>query len=516
MSIAVIYSRAQDGIHAPLVTVEVHLSRGLPSFSIVGLPETTVKESKERVRSALLNNRFEFPLSRITTNLAPADLPKEGGRFDLPIALGILVASGQISDRAIGDYEFIGELSLTGELRAINGALPVAMALKQTARHLILPEQNAAEAALVEQAVCLPARHLLDVCQHLNRAAPLAPYQNPGAQGEHDYDVDLMDIYGHEQAKRALEIAAAGAHNLLMIGPPGSGKTMLAERLPTIMPPMTEAQALENAAIASISRHGFSARHWRRRILRAPHHSASAVALVGGGSHPKPGEISLAHHGILFLDEFPEFDRNVLEVLREPLESGRIVISRAARQVEYPARFQLLAAMNPCPCGYLGDPDGRCRCTEEQVHRYQAKLSGPLLDRIDMIINVNSLPAAIIDQRHDPAAEASARVQARVIKAFDTQLQRHDKPNAGLNGRELDRFCALDEQNKSLLRRATNKLGLTGRGIHRIVRVARTIADLAGQARIQVPHLSEAINYRRAIHAPGRRSAPGARHRPPA
>lgn len=314
-----------------------------------------------------------------------------------------------------------------------------------------------------------------------------------------------MDIYGHEQAKRALEIAAAGAHNLLMIGPPGSGKTMLAERLPTIMPPMTEAQALENAAIASISRHGFSAKRWRRRILRAPHHSASAVALVGGGSQPRPGEISLAHHGILFLDEFPEFDRNVLEVLREPLESGRIVISRAARQVEYPARFQLLAAMNPCPCGYLGDPDGRCRCTEEQVHRYQGKLSGPLLDRIDMIINVNSLPAAIIDQRHDPAAEDSARVRARVIRAFDTQLQRHDKPNAGLNGRELDRFCALNEQNKSLLRRATNKLGLTGRGIHRIVRVARTIADLAGQAEIQVPHLSEAINYRRAIHASGRR-----------
>ncbi len=501
MSIAVIYSRAQDGIHAPLVTVEVHLSRGLPSFSIVGLPETTVKESKERVRSALINNQFEFPLSRITTNLAPADLPKEGGRFDLPIALGILLASGQLPDTAIGDYEFIGELSLTGELRAINGALPVAMALKRTARRLVLPQQNAAEAALVEQAVCLPAKHLLEVCAHINNSAKLAPYQNPTAREDNDYEVDLIDIYGHEQAKRALEIAAAGAHNLLMIGPPGSGKTMLAERLPTIMPPMTEEQALENAAIASISRQGFRVRHWRRRILRAPHHSASAVALVGGGSHPKPGEISLAHHGILFLDEFPEFDRNVLEVLREPLESGRIVISRAAKQVEYPARFQLLAAMNPCPCGYLGDSDGRCRCTEEQVNRYQAKLSGPLLDRIDMVINVNSLPAAIIEKKHDPAAEASACIRARVVKAFNTQLRRHNKANAGLNGRELDRFCELDDKNKSLLHRATHKLGLTGRGIHRIVKVARTIADLAENERIQVPHLSEAINYRRRIHA---------------
>ena len=496
MSVAIIYSRAQDGINAPLVTVEVHLSRGLPSFSIVGLPETTVKESKERVRSAILNNQFEFPLSRITINLAPADLPKEGGRFDLPIALGILIASGQIPSNGIDDYEVIGELSLTGELRPVTGVLPVSMAMKQSKRSLILPKANANEAALVEESVCKPAAHLLDVCAHISGSENIESYKSKASSANIQYKNDLNDIYGHEHAKRALEIAAAGGHNLLMIGPPGSGKTMLAERMPTIMPPMTEAQALESAAIASISRHGFSSDYWKRRVIRSPHHSASAVALVGGGSHPKPGEISLAHNGILFLDELPEFDRKVLEVLREPLESGRIVISRAANQVQYPANFQLIAAMNPCPCGYLGDKSGRCRCTEEQVNRYQYKISGPLMDRIDMVIEVHSIPNAIINQTKDENAESSTTIRQRVVDAFNRQLQRSGTINSELKTNDIEKHCILSETDKTLLQTATTKLGLSGRAIHRVMKVARTIADLANSEKILTQHLSEAISYR--------------------
>ena len=499
MSVAIIYSRAQEGINAPLVTVEVHLSRGLPSFSIVGLPETTVKESKERVRSAILNNQFEFPLSRITINLAPADLPKEGGRFDLPIALGILIASGQLPDNAIKEYEVIGELSLTGELRPITGVLPVAMAMKQSQRSLLLPKANADEAALVENTVCKPADHLLEVCAHLSGLEEIETHKQKPESLRINYQHDLNDIYGHEHAKRALEIAAAGGHNLLMVGPPGSGKTMLAERMPTIMPPMTEEQAMESAAIASISRHGFSSNNWKHRIFRSPHHSASAVALVGGGSHPKPGEISLAHHGILFLDELPEFDRKVLEVLREPLESGRIVISRAANQVEYPAKFQLIAAMNPCPCGYLGDINGRCRCTEEQVLRYQNKISGPLIDRIDMVIEVNSISNAIINQTKDENAESSERIRARVINAYNKQIQRSGMINAGLTSKDIERHCLLSEADKHLLQTATTKLGLSGRAIHRVMKVARTIADLANSDIITTQYLSEAISYRQKI-----------------
>ena len=500
MPVATIYSRAQDGIHAPQVTVEVHLSRGLPSFSIVGLPETTVKESKERVRSAILNNQFEFPLSRITINLAPADLPKEGGRFDLPIALGILLASGQLPDRDIEQYEIIGELSLTGELRPVSGVLPVSIATSSTKRKLILPRANADEAALVDTAMCKPATHLLDVCAHLSATNVIDDFQpNEATVPDDDYGLDINDIVGHEHAKRALEIAAAGGHNLLMAGHPGSGKTMLAERILTILPPLTLEQALESAAIASISHHGFDQQRWRKRILRAPHHSASAVALVGGGSNPRPGEISLAHHGVLFLDELPEFDRKVLEVLREPMESGRIVISRAARQVQFPARFQLLAAMNPCPCGYLGDNSGRCRCTEEQVQRYQNKISGPLLDRIDMIIEVNGTTEMMLDKDQYKQGEPSHVIRQRVVSAFHRQQQRAQKPNADLTSKELEHYCPLDDAQRELLLMATRKLGLSGRAVHRILKVARTIADLADSRKIALNHLSEAISYRQKI-----------------
>lgn len=498
MGLARVYSRAQHGIQAPEVIVEVHLSRGLPGFTIVGLPETTVKESKERVRSAILNNQFEFPLSRITVNLAPADLPKEGGRFDLPIAIGILFASGQLQSADVDHYEFIGELSLTGELRKIAGALPVSIAAASSGRKLILPEANATEAALVEKTSCLPASHLLDVSAHFSSTEQLVACENKATLHTQDqYENDMQDVIGHEHAKRALEIAAAGGHNLLMIGHPGSGKTMLAERLLTIMPPLQIQQALESAAIASISHHGFDIHDWRKRVIRSPHHSASAVALVGGGSLPRPGEISLAHNGILFLDELPEFDRKVLEVLREPLESGRIVISRAARQVEFPARFQLIAAMNPCPCGYLGETNGRCRCTEDQVNRYQNRISGPLMDRIDMVIEVNSLGEKIISHGPDSSVDSSEVVRQRVIDAFNLQIRRLGKTNATLSKKEIDCYCRLNEEQRRLLQMATKQLGLSGRAIHRILKVARTVADLSGADNILLQHLSEAINYRR-------------------
>ena len=496
MSLATVYTRAAVGIDAPEVTVEVHLANGLPGLSIVGLPEAAVKESKDRVRAALLNARFEFPARRITISLAPADLPKEGGRFDLPIALGILAASGQIPGEQLSRYEFIGELALSGQLRPIRGVLPVALQARDAGRALVVPQENADEAALVSDARILPATHLLEVIAHLHGEA-LLPAHRLGSSPQHtEPQPDLAEVYGQPHARRALEIAAAGNHSLLLYGPPGTGKTMLASRLPGIQPVMDEAQAVQSAAIASISEQGFRFEQWGQRPFRTPHHTASAVALVGGGSHPRPGEISLAHNGVLFLDELPEFDRKVLEVLREPLESGHITISRAARQAQFPARFQLVAAMNPCPCGYLGHPSGRCRCTSEQVARYRARISGPLLDRIDLHIEVPPLPRGILTDGAQQA-ESSATVRARVERCRERQLKRSGKANAQLDNREIKRDCTLGKEDALLLEQATERLGLSARAHHRILKVARTIADLAGSARIEQPHLGEAISYRK-------------------
>ncbi|HLF95744.1 MAG TPA: YifB family Mg chelatase-like AAA ATPase, partial [Methylococcaceae bacterium] len=438
MSLAIVYSRGQQGIAAPLVTVEAHLSNGLPSLSIVGLPETAVKESKDRVRGALLNCHFDFPAQRITLNLAPADLPKEGGRFDLAIAVGILAASGQVKGEALGGYEFLGELSLTGELRPARGALPVALAARDAGRTLIVPEANAGEAALVQDAKVLAATHLLEVCAHLNglRNLESAVSDHPTARAVHHVGPDLADVRGQLHAKRALEVAAAGGHNLLMLGPPGTGKSMLAVRLPGLLPLLDETTALENAAVVSVSDQTLDAARWRIPPYRSPHHTASAPALVGGGGNPKPGEISLAHGGVLFLDELPEFDRKVLEVLREPLETGRVTVSRAAQRAEFPARFQLVAAMNPCPCGYLGDPSGRCRCTADQVQRYRARISGPLLDRIDLHIEVPRQPHSALSEL--PArGESSIAARERVKAARTLAATRQNKANACLTPPEI-------------------------------------------------------------------------------
>jgi magnesium chelatase family protein len=497
MSLAVVYTRGRQGIDAPLVTVEVHISNGLPSLSIVGLPETAVKESKDRVRGALLNCRFEFPLNRITVNMAPADIPKEGGRFDLAIALGILAASGQIRAEPLRDLECVGELSLGGELRPVAGVLPVALQAKAAGRALVVPKGNAAEAALAEDARILPAAHLLEVCAHLNGQARIEfePAVPPAPDGEDT--PDFADVHGHYHAKRALEVAAAGGHNLLMVGPPGTGKSMLAARLPGILPPLTDGQALESAAIASVSEQPFDPRTWRRPPFRAPHHTASAPALVGGGGNPKPGEISLAHNGVLFLDELPEFDRKVLEVLREPLETGAITISRAARQVDFPARFQFIAAMNPCPCGYLGDANGRCRCTQDQVLRYRARISGPLLDRIDMHLEVPRVSHEMLRHGTPGGEERSAVIRARVAAARNRALGRTGRPNAWMAPQQVKRHCPLSDDGHRLLEQAIEKLGLSHRAYHRILKLARTIADLAGAEDIAIPHLSEAIGFRK-------------------
>lgn len=499
MSLAVLYSRALSGVQAPLVTVETHIANGLPSFTIVGLPDTEVKESKDRVRSALQNAQFKIPPQRITVNLAPADLPKESGRFDLPIALGILAATGQIPSDRLDQYEWAGELALTGELRPIHGALAMTYNASQSGRSFVLPQQNAAEAALVKNATIYAAQSLLQICAHLSGQKLLPIYQNPAGNSTclHTGSYpDLDEVKGQAHAKRALEIAAAGGHSLLMIGPPGTGKSMLAARFPGILPPMTEAEALESAAIQSLAFGSFDISNWKKRPFRAPHHTASGIALVGGGSHPRPGEISLAMHGILFLDELAEFDRKVLEVLREPLESGKITISRAARQAEFPARFQLITAMNPCPCGYLGHPSGKCHCTPDQTARYRSRISGPLLDRIDMQIEVPAVPQQEL-MKQQTTGEKSETIRQRVEKAHQIQHNRQEKTNSRLGVKEIDQFCALDSVSENLLTQAISRLNLSARAYHRILKVARTIADLSGIKKINNQHIAEAIQYRK-------------------
>lgn len=497
MSLAVVFSRAREGVNAPLVTVEVHISNGLPGLSMVGLPEAAVKESKDRVRSALINSNFQFPAQRITVNLAPADLPKEGGRFDLPIAMGILAATGQVSRTALRGLELVGELSLSGELRPVLGVLPVAVQAKRCGRALVVPKNNAAEACLVTALQVYAADHLLEVVAHLNGANALPACCGMYAASDAPrHPVDFSEVMGQYHAKRALEIAAAGAHNLLMIGPPGTGKSMLAMRIPTVLPPLSDTEALESAAVWSVSDQGFDPTTWRLPKYRAPHHSASAAALVGGGGNPKPGEISLAHCGVLFLDEVAEFDRKVLEVLREPLETGRVTISRVARRVEYPARFQLVAAMNPCPCGYLGDNTGRCKCTPDQIQRYRNRLSGPLLDRIDMHIEVPRMPYQTM-RVGDGSEEPSATIGTRVGLARDRMVHRQGVPNAAATAAQVQRFYRLEGEAQTLLDRALQRLGISHRAYHKVLKVARSIADLAGAETIAAVHVGEALGYRR-------------------
>lgn len=518
MSLARVFTRAQLGVEAPSVIVEVHLSGGLPSLTLVGMAETSVKESKDRVRSALLTSGFDFPAKRITINMAPADLSKEGGRFDLAIALGILAASGQLSSDSLANHEFLGELALNGELQPVAGALPSALWCGRGDRDLIVPVTNGAEVALTSQCQSRTARHLVDVVDFLKGTSVLPlvtmeeasqtffgsgsdqgsghqPIEKGSEAGLRVVPPDLSDVRGQPQAKRALEIAAAGQHNLLFIGPPGTGKTMLASRLPGILPPMSEEEALESASVYSIVEPagGWMAR-WRSRPFRAPHHTASGVALVGGGARPRPGEISMAHGGVLFLDELPEYSRKVLDVLREPLESGRIIISRAQRSLTFPARFQLVAAMNPCPCGYLGDPSSRCRCTSEQVQRYQSQTSGPLLDRIDLHVEVPAIATELLQQA--ATGDTSQQVQQRVLAARERQLTRQGCSNAELEGEVRDRVCALAEQDHEWFRQAVQRLQLSARGYHRVLKLARTIADLEGDDRIGRTHLMEAVGYR--------------------
>jgi magnesium chelatase family protein len=506
MGLAIVHSRALCGMEAPAVRVEVHLANGLPGFTIVGLPDAEVRESKERVRAALQNAGFEVPARRITVNLAPADLPKESGRFDLPIAIGILAASAQLRARGqLDHYEFAGELSLSGELRPIRGALAMALALQRETRprSFVVPAPSADEAALAQGATILPAATLLDVCAHFAKGELqriIAPHTPPPAAASATAPgPDFADVKGQGAVKRALEVAAAGGHSVLMLGPPGAGKTMLAARFPGLLPPMTEAEALEAAAVHSLNG-GFTAAQWKRRPFRSPHHTTSPAALIGGGTSPRPGEVSLAHCGVLFLDELPEFERRVLEVLRQPLEAGQVTIARALQHTDFPARFQLIAAMNPCPCGFRGHPSVACRCPDERVRRYQARISGPLLDRIDLQVEVTALAPEFMSL--EPDGEPSAVIATRVAAAAARQQARQGKLNAHLAIPEVDRHCAPQPAAVAALRAAMLRFHWSARAFHRTLRVARTVADLAGTQAIGIEHMAEAIGFRRALLDP--------------
>jgi len=501
MSLAIVYSRANIGIEAPLVSVETHLSNGLPGFSIVGLLETAVREIKERVRSAILNSSLEFPAKRITVNLAPADLPKTGGRFDLAIAVGILAASGQLPEDSIKQIEFMGELALSGELRIVPALLPGLIASRVIGRQSIVPRDNAHEAGLLEGADVRLCNHLLELCLHLAGKKEL-PVAEKITAAKQVFTESLDDVVGQEQAQRALILAAAGGHNLLMSGPPGTGKTMLANRINTLLPELDENAALEVAAIKSLAKNNFQLKSYYDVPFRAPHHTASTIALVGGGRDISPGEISLAHNGILFLDELPEFSPRVLEALREPLEKGDILISGAAYQAKLPARFQLIAAMNPCPCGYYGDPERECRCTLERIKKYQQRVSGPLLDRIDLQIELGRLAKA--DRQKlmlkKNSKKTSASIKKQVLHCRERQLSRIGKTNAQLNQQEILQYCHLENANKALLGRVMDQFKLSTRAYFRILKVARTIADFAGEEQIKSKHLLEAIAYRQRSH----------------
>ena len=495
MSLSIVYTRAQIGVDAPRVTVETHISNGLPSLAIVGLPELAVRESKERVRSALINSGFEFPNRRVTINLAPADLPKQGGRYDLAIAMGVLCATGQIDADTIHRYEFLGELALTGELRPVSGVLPTAIACLREGLALFVPFESRFEASLAKDGVIFGAQHLNDICQHLKGQQKLDAIVQQVYERQSASLPDLSEVKGQYKARRALELAAAGRHNLLFYGPPGTGKSMLAARLPSILPPLTQDETVEVASIYSLSGIARESDRLFSAPFRAPHHTASAVSLVGGGSHPKPGEISLAHRGVLFLDELPEYARTVLEVLREPIESGEIRISRANGTLCFPAQFQLLAAMNPCPCGYFGHPSVSCSDTPQQIAQYRRKLSGPLLDRFDLHVEVSSQSASVLLSNAEPA-ENSESVYQRVAIARTRQYIRQSKLNSDLKPSELARFCPLGTDAQKLLETAMDRLALSARAAHRVVKVARTLADLEDKESIDIKHITEALAYR--------------------